>query len=162
VSAIAALATCVASLAVWVAGSLLSRRVALAAIARLPSSWHERFGDDYEEFAAVRLRDWRLGWADLVLAAAYATAFLVLSVAGVRLGVQLGAGAAYSAWATHRERAAHREETARLVDEEGLERPPTGRRRGHLFTALVFATWLGFVSAACFLAWAIVEAVSGA
>jgi hypothetical protein len=160
VTAGAALAACVASLAIWLAGNLFARRVALAVIARLPTSWHERFADDYERLAATRLREWRPTWADLSLTALYTAAFFVLSVGGVRLVVQLGAGAAYSAWATARERASQRAETVRLV-EEGLERPPTDRRSRRLYTALVFANVLGFVSAVCFLAWAIVEATSG-
>jgi hypothetical protein len=92
--------------------------------------------------------------------AVYLPAFVLFDLADVILGVQLGAAAAYSAWATADELRWQREVQAEAYA-NGLEPLARDPRLAWSYCAALFATWFGFLGVACFLARALVELAGG-
>lgn len=148
------------SVAVWAIAAWSAGRAIVAAIATAPPSWQQRFEEGYEAALAVRLRDFLVAPRTLWALTLWMAAFLVLDVFDVTLVVQLGAVVAYALWATLGERRRRQEELAGLV-RGGLEPLPDHRGRSRWYDGSLLAAWVGFLSAACFLAVLIVDLAGG-
>jgi hypothetical protein len=150
-----------ASIAVWAMAVWSVGRAARTAIAAAPSSWQSRFKDDYEAAGlTLRLRGFLLAAEALWALALWMAAFLVLNMFDVILVVQLGAAVVYAVWATAGERRRRRAEVATLV-RDGLEPVPPNPGLSWWFSSSLLSAWVGFLSAACFLAVVIVELAGG-
>jgi hypothetical protein len=113
-------------------------------------------GQPHEKAARFPLHHLVLSRATAYSAGFWLVVFALFEWGDVMLGVQLGAAAVYSAWATASERRRQREDVA-CLEAEGLE--PLQRRRSLTWWYLgsVFATVFGFTATLCFVARALFE-----
>jgi hypothetical protein len=148
------------SVVVWSAGAWSLTRATATAVSSAPSSWRERFGAEYETALAFRVRDAFISRRALAALAVSLLVFALLAWADVLLVVQVGAAAAYAAWVTVDDRRRRTERVARL-QAEGLESAPPNPRLRRWYDGSVFATLLGFFTAACFATQLAVEVAGG-
>ena len=145
---------------VWALGLLAAQRATRAAIASAPPSWRERFSAEYGELLSARLHQWVPSRAMASAAALWLGLFALLDWGDVKLSIQLGLAAVYSAWAAASERRQQREEVARWVASglEPLERDPA---LTWAYAGSRFAVFFGFTATMCFLARALFELAGG-
>jgi hypothetical protein len=153
-----ALGGLVLSVLLWAAGVWSVTRTTAVAIAAAPTSWREQFATEYAAASRFRVRDAFLSRTTLLALAFWMPTFLLLDLVDVMLIVQLGAAAAYAGFETARGRADRRRDRAKW-DAEGLEAIPPNRSLAWRYDASLFAMWLGFFTAACFLARVLFELV---
>jgi hypothetical protein len=148
------------SVALWAAGVAAMRGLVRSATASAPPSWLARFGPEYEKAARSPLHHLVLSRATAYAAGFWLVVFALLEWGDVMLGVQLGAAAVYSVWATVSERRRQREDVTRL-EADGLEPLQRSRALTWWYLGAEFAMLFGFTATLCFVVRALFE-VTGA